>query len=112
MASSTACHGIAHRIAAASLAVLAATVAPACYVDVPPEPMYAEGYSPAYYDGYVVYFDGAGRPFYYEGGRPMWVPVGSPYYGGLVAHWHTYGHAYGGWYAHYGAHYRSYRGRR
>ena len=93
--------------AAALLLGSASLVVSGCYVD---EPVYAEGYQPAFYDGYMVYYDGYGRPFYYERGAPVWVPAGSPYYGGLVAHWHRYGPAYGGWYSHYGYRYHGYRG--
>jgi hypothetical protein len=73
---------------------------------------YYGGYEPAFYDGYVVYYDGIGRPFYYANGIPLWVPHGSPYYAGLVDHSHAYGHAYGGWYADRGYRYHAYRGGR
>jgi hypothetical protein len=94
----------------ALVALLVAT-APmlACYDDELAPPVYAYGYQPQSYDGYVVYYDGVGRPFYYGGGGPMWVPETSPFYSRLVAHWHTYGGAYGQWNAHYGARYRGYR---
>jgi hypothetical protein len=85
----------------------------ACYAeeDVPP-PAYAEGYQPQFYDGYVVYYDDVGRPYYYNNGAVFWVPGTSPYYVGLVNHWHMYGPAYHRWYGHYGYRYRGYRGRR
>lgn len=67
------------------------------------------GYVPAYYDGYVVYYDDIGRPYYYEGGAVVWVSPGSPYYPGLTHHWRVYGPYYRGWYAHYGYRYRPYR---
>ncbi len=89
----------------------AASLSQACDVDTGP-PVYYGGYEPAYYDGYVVYYDGVGRPFYYVNGAPFWVPRESQYYGGLLNHWHAYGHAYGGWYAHGGYRYRAYRGGR
>jgi len=99
------------RGAVAALALTTASLTgQACYVETVPEPVYAEGYAPAYYDGYVVYFD-QGRPYYYANGAAVWIPPGSPYYAGLVAHWGTYGHAYGGWYSHYGYRYRGYRRR-
>lgn len=87
----------------------AGLVTQGCYVEA--EPVYAEGYQPAFYNGYLVYYDAGGRPFYYERGVPVFVPVTSPFYIGLVNHWHTYGPAYGRWYAHYGARYRGYRRR-
>jgi len=80
-----------------------------CYVEEVPPPAYAEGYVPAYYDGYVVYYDGVGRPYYYLNGAVAWVPPSSPFYIGLVNHWHAYGPAYPRWYARYGYGYRGYR---
>jgi hypothetical protein len=78
-----------------------------CYVDAQ-EPAVAEGYEPQYYNGYVVYYDGVGRPFYYYNGAQMWVPESSPYYYGYVNHWRAYGPAYNRWYAGYGYRYRGY----
>ena len=86
-----------------------------CYADMEPQPTYVtsaevDGYVPAYYDGYVVYYDDYGRPYYYgPNGVAIWVDAGSPHYWGLVQHWRVYGHAYPRWYAHYGARYRGYR---
>ena len=104
------------RRALAVTAVLAtAALGSGCYSYVDTEtPVYAagevDGYAPAYYDGYVVYYDTGGRPYYYDnGGAALWVSTGSPYYPGLVNHWHVYGRAYPGWYAHSGYRYRSYR---
>jgi hypothetical protein len=82
-----------------------------CYVEAGP-PVVAEGYEPAMYDGYVVYYDEVGRPYYYANGAVVWVPPGAPAYAGLVAHWRAYGPAYHRWYSHYGYRYRAYRGRR
>jgi len=84
----------------------------ACYAeaDVPP-PVVAEGYEPQFYDGYVVYYDDVGRPYYYVNGAVFWVPATSPFYVGLVNHWHAYGPAYHRWYGHYGYRYRGYRRR-
>jgi hypothetical protein len=92
------------------LFLVALVAAPGCYVEEGPPPAMAYGYAPQYYDGYVVYFDGAGRPFYHVGGAVVWVPATSPYYAGLVGHWRAYGPAYGRWFGHYGYRYRSYRG--
>jgi hypothetical protein len=96
-----------------ALAALMAGFVPlgsACYVeeDVPP-PAYAEGYQPQFYDGYVVYYDDVGRPYYYNNGAVFWVPATSPLYIGYVNHWHAYGPAYRSWYGHYGYRYRGYR---
>jgi hypothetical protein len=66
-------------------------------------------YVPAYYDGYPVYYDGVGNPYYYSGGVAVWISPYSPYYPGLVHHWHAYGPAYGRWYGAEGYRYRGYR---
>jgi hypothetical protein len=93
-------------------------IVPGCYAeaDVPTATVTTsgavvagDGYEPAYYDGYLVYYDDVGRPFYYDHGAVIWISPGSPYYGGLVSHWHTYGPAYHRWYGHYGYRYRGYR---
>ncbi|HZU83546.1 MAG TPA: hypothetical protein VE987_11540 [Polyangiaceae bacterium] len=99
----------ARRLALAALLVVAPALS-GCYVeDGPPPPEYAEGYQPQYYDGYVVYYDAVGRPYYYVNGGVYWVPPASPLYIGLVNHWRYYRPAYHRWYAHYGARYRGYR---
>jgi hypothetical protein len=90
----------------------AAPVVSGCYADYgDPDTVYVEGggYHPMYYDGYVVYFDGYGRPYYYNGGSVYWVPRESPYYGGYVAHYNTYGRSYRTWYTRGGYRYRTYR---
>jgi hypothetical protein len=85
-----------------------------CYAeaDVPPPVLTSAdvpyGYPPAYYDGYVVYYDG-GRPFYYDRGAVVWISPGSPYYPGLVEHYRRYGPSYNNWYSHSGYQYRNYR---
>jgi hypothetical protein len=81
----------------------------ACYVEAVPPPVVAEGYEPQFYDGYVVYYDAVGRPFYYEGGAVVWVPATSPFYIGLVSHWRGHRAEYARWHEHYGARYRGYR---
>jgi hypothetical protein len=83
----------------------------ACYAEeeVPPPEYVDTSYQPQYYDGYVVYYDGVGRPYYYVNGAAVWVPPSSPLYIGFVNHWHRYGPAYGHWYAHYGYRYHGYR---
>ena len=102
-------------IACRRLFVLLALLLPTgsgCYVEAVPGPAYAEGYQPMFYDGYLVYYDDVGRPFYYVNGSVAWVPPTSPFYVGLVEHWRVHGPAYGRWHARYGARYRGYRGPR
>jgi hypothetical protein len=98
-----------------TLAVLIAAIATpglACYVEEVPPPVYVEGYEPGFYDGYVVYYDDVGRPFYYVNGVVVWISPGSPHYWPLVHHWRVYGPAYHHWYVHYGYRYRRYRSHR
>src|SRR5689334_3657587 len=85
-----------------------------CYVEtataVPTSAeVYTGDYVPAYYDGYPVYYDSLGRPFYYSNNIVVWIPPSSPYYGGLVNHYHVYGPAYHRWYGAHGYAYHGYR---
>jgi len=80
-----------------------------CYADAQIEPVAAYGYEPQYYDGYVVYYDGGGRPYYHNGGSISFVPSESPYYGGYVSHYRANGAAYGRWNASAGARFHGYR---
>jgi hypothetical protein len=93
----------------ALLAVPIAATTSGCYVDAEgPEASY--GYEPQYYNGRIVYYDTAGRPFYYEGGGQIWIAATDPYYGGYVTHWRTYGPAYNAWYTNHGYRYHTWRG--
>jgi len=85
-----------------------ASLSSGCYAETVPPPAYADGYEPQYYDGYVVYYDGYGRPFYHVNGAVYWVPPSSPFYVGLVGHWRYHRAEYGRWYGHYGYRYRGY----
>jgi len=102
------------RLTVAAALLVAAGFLPGCYAEA--EPAYVTsadveyGYVPAYYDGYVVYYDTIGRPYYYDGASVVWIPPSSPYYVGLRNHWHVYGHAYPRWYSSYGYRYHGYRG--
>jgi len=83
-----------------------------CYAEAEgtiPPPQYEYGYAPVYYDGYVVYYDEAGRPYYYLNGAVQFVPQTSPLYLGLVAHWNAFGPHYRDWNVHAGERYRTYR---
>lgn len=68
-----------------------------------------DGYEPAYYDGYVVYYDDVGHPYYYDRDRVVYVSPRSTYYVGLVNHYHVYGPRYRVWYGHGGYRYHTYR---
>jgi hypothetical protein len=79
-----------------------------CYGDAA-YPVEAEGWTPQYYDGYMVYYDAGGRPFYYLNGASVWIPESSPYYARYNGYWRANSYAYSRWYGHYGAGYRTYR---
>jgi hypothetical protein len=88
--------------------------APPYYADAPaqsPQVVVVNDYQPVYYGNYIVYYDGWGRPFYYNGGASYYVPYNSPYYASYVGHYRTYGAAYRGWYARGGYRAPMYRGR-
>jgi hypothetical protein len=96
-------------IALAALVATSSVLSSGCYAEEEVEPpAYAYGYEPMYYDGYVVYYDDVGRPYYYAGGAVVWIPPTAPIYVSLVNHWHAYGPAYRAWYAHHGYRYRTY----
>ena len=95
-------------VLAAALATAACTVS-GCYVEAEPPVVVADGYQPVYYDGYIVYYDTYGHPYYYANGVSVWVPPASPYYGLYVRHYRAYGPAYRVWYGGYGYRYRAYR---
>jgi hypothetical protein len=85
---------------------------PGCYVRAAVvEPVAVDGYTPEYYEGYVVYYDDGGRPFYYVNGNVVWVPSHSPYYVRLTNHWRVNGSAYRRWHVNHGTRYRTYRRR-
>ena len=95
-------------------AVLASTVALAtgCIAEEAPPPVFTNGaeiYVPQYYEGYVVYYDDIGRPYYYMDGMSVWVPVTSPYYVVLTDHWRIHERAYRYWYVEHGYRYHDYR---
>lgn len=98
------------KVAFAGILAVFAPAVSACYVESElPPPAYADGYDPQLYDGYVVYYDDVGRPYYYAEGRAVWVPTTAPVYVGLVDHWRGHGPAYHRWYGHYGHRYYRYR---
>lgn len=109
----------ASRIGSVVLALMTAGLAATttgCYAEeeVPPPAYVADDYAPMYYNGYAIYYDDYGRPFYYADGAVVWVPPTAGVYVGLVNHWRVHRWAYGRWYhahpyVHYGFH-GGYRG--
>jgi hypothetical protein len=91
-----------------------APLAAGCYVDAEVEPVAAEGYTPTYYNGYVVYYDSYGSPYYYAGDRTYYVPRTYAHYDRLTYHYRTYSPNYHRWYTNRGYRYRGtqYRGTR
>jgi len=55
-------------------------------------------YDPFLYDGYLVYYDSAGLPYYYLNGEPVYVPQDAGGYGNLIEHYRTYRPNYEQWY--------------
>ncbi|NUP07881.1 MAG: hypothetical protein HOW73_17685 [Polyangiaceae bacterium] len=56
-------------------------------------------YDPLYYDGYVVYYDTIGRPYYYIDGRTHYVPRTYVGFNAYVNYYHAHRPAYNSWYA-------------
>ncbi len=95
------------RAALLALGLAVAGVAPGCVLAAE-APVVEEGYEPVYYDGYVVYYDGAGVPYYYIDGDIRYVPRTYVQYDILVHHYRTYRPAYHRWYVHGGYRYKRY----
>lgn len=66
-------------------------------------------YQPLYYDGYVVFYDGVGRPYYYVNGVVVWMPSTYAYYGYYTNHWRAHRTHYTRWYSSRGRRYQTYR---
>lgn len=66
-------------------------------------------YNPLYYEGYVVFYDDGGRPYYYRDGRTVFVPTTYRMYNNYVSHWRTHRANYGRWYRERGRHQHAYR---
>jgi hypothetical protein len=95
------------------LVAVAAAIVGGCAPANRPPPSWsgsAGTYEPVYYDGYVVYFDRAGRPYHYDDADAVvWIPTVSPFYPTLSDYWARHRVAYDNWYEQYGYRYRSYR---
>ena len=63
------------------------------------------GYQPLLYNGYVVYYDDGGIPFYWYGGSRLWIPVLER--DRYVTHYRSHHRSYRKWHKHRGRHYRS-----
>jgi hypothetical protein len=99
-------------ILVATMVAALPVVATGCYAEVQAEPVAAYGYTPVYTDdGYMVYYDDYGAPYYYSGGRQVYVPRTYVGYNRLNYHYRTYGPSYRRWYGSHGYRYRTYRRR-
>lgn len=66
-------------------------------------------YSPLYYDGYTVFYDDVGVPYYYRGGVRFYVPRTYGRYDVLRRHYYDNPTAYRHWHRRYGTRWRGYR---
>jgi hypothetical protein len=95
-----------------ALVAACAPFAAGCVVEAE-APVYDAEYQPEVtQNGYIVYYDNYGAPYYYYGGRTVYVDRSDPYYNRYVYHYRTYGPRYQRWYTRHGYRYRSYRYRR
>jgi hypothetical protein len=80
------------RLCATLIFALAATpMLGGCIVAADPPPRVAvAAYSPLFYNGYAVYYDDWGYPFYYAGGVAFYVPRTYAHYEVLVSHYRAH----------------------
>jgi hypothetical protein len=98
------------RIVLTAAIAVAAPLAAGCHADVEAQVPAYEGYEPMYTDdGYVVYYDAGGAPYYYVGNRVVYVQPTHPYYGRYTTYYRSYGPRYHRWYTRYGYRYHNYR---
>lgn len=98
------------RAALVTMVLACAPLAAGCMVEAEdPSTTVVDGYAPPSYEGYVVYYDDYGRPYYYNDGVVMYVPQTYVHYNVLVRNYHTYRPQYRRWYTRHGYRYRTYR---
>jgi hypothetical protein len=72
-------------------ALATSTMLGGCIVAADPPPRVAVGaYSPLFYNGYAVYYDEGGYPFYYADGVAFYVPRTYVHYDVLRSHYRTH----------------------
>jgi hypothetical protein len=89
----------------AAFVITEAAVTSGCtvYSDPVPAAPVAEVYSPAYYNGSVVYYDEGGSPYYYSDAHEVvYVPRTYAHYDVLVGGYRSHGPAYHAWYRAHG----------
>lgn len=63
-------------------------------------------YEPMYHDGYVVYYDDGGAPYYYVDDRVYYVPRTHASFNLYVGHYSKHRHSYKTWHRNEGPRYR------
>lgn len=82
----------------AALGVFASGCTVRGYATTPVPAARVEVYEPMYYDGYVVYYDDYGAPFYYVGDTVTYVPRTNASFNVYVGHYRTHRASYNRWY--------------
>lgn len=87
----------------------AVLIAAPSYADASPLTMSTTYYSPQFYQGYVVYFDSYGQPYYFINGTKIFVPRCHLDHGRLVRHYRVAWRPYNRWYRWAGWRFKRYR---
>ncbi len=66
-------------------------------------------YRPQYYEGYLVFYDASGMPYYYQSGRVVHIPRTYRGYQAYVSHYRNHRNDYGRWYKSKGQRRHEYR---
>jgi hypothetical protein len=85
-------------VAALGVAASGCTVRGGAYATTPVPAARVEVYEPMYYDGYVVYYDDHGAPYYYVGDTVTYVPRTHASFNVYVGHYHKHRASYRHWY--------------
>ena len=93
----------------AAALVGAVLIAAPSYADATPVTMSTPYYTPQFYQGYVVYFDAYGQPYYFINGTKIFVPRCHLDYGRLVRHYRVFRHPYLRWNRWIGWRFKRYR---
>ena len=87
------------------------TAEPAPAATTPAVTVGTDYYTPLYHDGYVVFFDARGLPYYYLDGSMIWIPASHAFYGRYVGYYARHRSHYWRWHRARGSRYRTYRRR-
>jgi hypothetical protein len=92
-----------------TVAVFFAAILSGCatyYPGYASDDIWVDYYTPQFYDGYPVYFDRVGVPYYYRGERIVYVPRSYRRYRDLTVHYKRHRPHYHRWYGERGHRYR------